>query len=120
MQSSDLAFELADGTPVNEDLFSDVDLSVPQDTETHEVVLVNRHGRDTLFGARVWVETLDAPIVLSTDGSTWWPAHNETLSVGLGDLDPGQSGRFYIRREAGGDPTSHTAWLRAGGMVTVR
>lgn len=120
MKSSDLVFQLPDGTLVGEDLFSDVDLSIPQDTETHEVQLVNRHERDTLLAARVWVETLDAPIVLSTDGSAWWPAHNETLSVGLGDLGPGQAGRFYIRRETGGDPTAHTAWLRAGGMVTVR
>src|ERR1044072_9886821 len=98
MNSSDLAFQLIYGNTVGEDLFSDVDLSVPQDSETHEVLLVNQHRTDTLFGARVWVDTLDAPIVLSTDGQTWWPAPNETLSVGLGDVGPGQGGRLYIRR----------------------
>src|ERR1044071_2658442 len=120
MNRSDLAFTLADGTAVNEDLFSDVDLSEPQGDEVHEVRLCNLHERDTLHDGRVWVETLDAPISLSADGQTWWPAHSELLSLSLGDVPPGGQARFWVRREPGGDPTSHTAWLRAGGMVTVR
>lgn len=109
LRATDLRFELADGRPAPERLFADVDLSEIQTTEVRQLEIRNHHDTITLRDAHLWVEAVDGhPVTLSVDAETFWPASSEVLSIGLGDIGPGDSRRFWVRRDPVDeeDPTS--------------
>lgn len=119
IRPTDLRFELPDGRPVPDRLFSDIDLSAVPNPETHQLAVHNTHPTDTLYNARVWCEAAEAPMSMSIDGVAFWPAGTEILSIGIGDLEPDTTRAVWVQRDVGGPPTAQSAWLRISGESLV-